>query len=263
MAELIKNEASGLKFAQYGQTAKPTSVMIWLHGFGCNNKHEERLAQEAARSNPGLLVVVPDAPLAWGKALPRDQFRAVSAQQGERLRGGRAWLGKMDLFSPRAEDKCTPEIRASAEPAVRAVNALADDVLKAHGLADKDLILGGFSQGGVIAMHAAIARDRPCAGVISQSGYFMGADEAKSRPRMFVFAGEEELKQGGAMPGLHAGTKMKLEALGVPATGGDFPGVGHYETPDTIKAVCDFTARSLAAAGPSASRPQADKRRPR
>jgi phospholipase/carboxylesterase len=129
----------------------PEWSVIWLHGLGADGHDFEPVVAELGLPGlPGIRFVFPHAP-----------YRAVTVNAGMRMR---AWydIRAMDIAaSPDVEG-----IEASAQQ----LAALVDEEI-ARGIAPERIVVAGFSQGGAVALHAALTRSLPVAGVIALSTY--------------------------------------------------------------------------------------------
>ncbi len=147
MSELV----SELDCIQLQTAATVDACVIWLHGLGADGSDFVPVAEQLqAPPLPGIRLLFPDVPL-----------RPISINQGYAMRG---WydVKSMDIVS--AED--TAGIIESSN----AITALIDQQL-ALGIAAKRIVLAGFSQGGVIALHCALYRAHAIGGVIALSCY--------------------------------------------------------------------------------------------
>ena len=125
--------------------------VIWLHGLGADAEDLAPAAVALAeRSAHPLHFVLPRAP-----RLP------VTLYHRFRLR---AWF---DVVSEDFEQRGSPE---GLDAAVEAVERLAQRELE-RGVAPERLLYAGFSQGGAVALHAALRRPGPLLGVAALSTY--------------------------------------------------------------------------------------------
>ncbi len=125
--------------------------VIWLHGLGADAEDLAPAAVALAeRSAHPLHFVLPRAP-----RLP------VTLYHRFRLR---AWF---DVVSEDFEQRGSPE---GLDAAVEAVERLAQRELD-RGVAPERLLYAGFSQGGAVALHAALRRPGPLLGVAALSTY--------------------------------------------------------------------------------------------
>ena len=147
-------------------SAKASHVVIWLHGLGADGHDfvplipELNLPQQA-----NIRFIFPHAPL-----------RSVTINGGYSMR---AWY---DILSTNLEDDCSAE-REDICTSVKRINSLIEQQL-ALGIAAKNILLAGFSQGGVIALYTALHFPERLAGVMALSTYmpFVEAILAKIPP---------------------------------------------------------------------------------
>jgi phospholipase/carboxylesterase len=131
----------------------PTGTVIWLHGLGADGHDFESIVPELVR--PGeraLRFVFPHAPI-----------RPVT------LNGGFAMRAWYDII---ALDRRGPE----DEKGIRASQATIDDLIRrenARGIATERIVLAGFSQGGAMAVFAAVRYPERLAGIMGLSCYLV------------------------------------------------------------------------------------------
>lgn len=125
--------------------------VIWLHGLGADGHDFVPLVPE--------LRLPP--PLAPRFVFPHARPRPVTVNGGAVMR---AWFDIVSLGSRASSDEAG--IRAS----VTAVEAFIGEERSA-GIAANRIVLAGFSQGGVIALHAALRHREALAGVLALSTY--------------------------------------------------------------------------------------------
>ncbi len=122
-------------------------TVIWLHGLGADAHDFEPIVPLLDLDRP-LRFVFPNAPV-----------RPVTINAGMEMR---AWYD-IDPGAPLAGEA---DIRQSAN----ALGALVDAEVEQGTPADQ-IVLAGFSQGGVIAMHYGLRADRRFAGIMALSTY--------------------------------------------------------------------------------------------
>lgn len=127
-------------------TAKHTTTLIFLHGLG-DTGHGWASAMAAIKS-PHMKVICPTAP-----TMP------VTLNAGFRMP---SW------FDLRTLDVNGPEDEEGIRRATDLVHSMIEAEVKA-GVPSERIILGGFSQGGALALHSALKCARPLAGVIALS----------------------------------------------------------------------------------------------
>jgi len=131
-------------------------TILWLHGLGADGRDFEPIVP---------YLELPEE-LAVRFVFPHAPQRAVTINMGMIMR---AWY---DVRSPQLHaDPDLGGVRAAAAH-VRALIARENE----RGIATDRIILAGFSQGGVVALHAALRHPEPLAGVMALSCYLM--DEA-------------------------------------------------------------------------------------
>ncbi len=132
-------------------TQAPDSCVIWLHGLGADGHDFEPIVPEL-RLDPGLNIrfIFPHAPM-----MP------VTINQGFVMR---AWYDISELDIGRQPDE--EGIRDSVE---RVQQLIAQQM--AQGIESKRIVLAGFSQGGVIALHCGLTHGEQLAGIMALSTY--------------------------------------------------------------------------------------------
>ena len=131
---------------------KPGYAVIWLHGLGADGHDFEPIVDELDLDRlPAIRFVFPHAPM-----------RPVTINAGYVMR---AWYDIVSQdFSQQREDE--EGVRASAQQ-IAALIAREN----ARGIADKHIVLAGFSQGGAIALHAGLRHPQRLAGILALSTY--------------------------------------------------------------------------------------------
>ena len=132
------------------------STVIWLHGLGADGHDFEPLVRDWGLADSlGVRFVLPHAPR-----------RPVTLNNGMVMR---AWYDIYDLGFSQGED------RQGIEQAQQQLLSL---ILRERerGLSSNRILLAGFSQGGAVALHAALRFAEPLAGVLALSAYLPLAD---------------------------------------------------------------------------------------
>lgn len=192
-----------------GPSAAPLSggearqLVVLLHGVGADGSDLMALVPYVAPALPHAAFVAPDAPFAYDMA-PY----------------GRQWFS--------LADRSAPALTAGVRAVAPLLNAFIDEQLDFHGLTDADLVLVGFSQGTMLALHVAPRRSRACAAVIGFSGALMAVEslaaEMKSRPRTLLIHGEADEVVN---PACLAQAEQGLAAVGIPVLAEMLPDLGH------------------------------------
>ena len=122
-------------------------AVVWLHGLGADGHDFEPIVPMLEGAEK-MRFVFPHAPM-----------RKVTINAGAEMR---AWYD----IDPRAPLAGTEDIRRSAEQIEELVQAEEE-----RGSARSRIVLAGFSQGGVIALHLALRSQARFAGVMALSTY--------------------------------------------------------------------------------------------
>lgn len=125
----------------------PAGTVIWLHGLGADGHDFEPLVPQLGLDVP-LRFVFPHAPV-----------RPVTINGGAEMR---AWYD----IDPRAPLAGMEDIEVAAAQVAELVEAE-----RQRGIAPQRIVLAGFSQGGVVALHLALTRAERFAGVMALSTY--------------------------------------------------------------------------------------------
>jgi len=134
-------------------STKTSHVVIWLHGLGADGHDFVPLVPELdLPQQANIRFIFPHAPI-----------RSVTVNGGYSMR---AWY---DISSMSFEDDLSAE-RDDICAAVEMINTIIEQQL-ALGIAAKNILLAGFSQGGVIALYTALHFPEKLAGVMALSTY--------------------------------------------------------------------------------------------
>jgi len=167
-----RTELAGLTIRIVGPSDAATTVVL-LHGFGAPGDDLLGLASEL--DAPGVRFVFPEAPLELGGLYgdSRAWWLLDLARLEEELRTG----------TPRDRRAEIPD----GLPAARAqLGRLLDQLQARHGVTPDRLVLGGFSQGAMLALDVALQRPTAPAGLVLMSGTLVA--EADWAPRMASLA---------------------------------------------------------------------------
>lgn len=201
--------------------APPRSLVILLHGYGSNGED--------------LISLVPY----WRAALPDTLFLAPDAPQPcPGAPGGRQWWPLTSL---------TPEARAAGvRVSAPDLNAYIDAQLAAHGLTEDRLVLVGFSQGTMMALHVGPRRAKTLAGIIGYSGMLADPDalaaEVVTRPPILLVHGDADPVL--PVSALHQ-AEERLQALGFEVDAHVSPGLGHSLDDKGLRLGSRFLAAGL------------------
>jgi phospholipase/carboxylesterase len=151
----------GLRVRTVGERARPRQVVVLFHGWGAPGTDLVPLGQVLAQ--PGRLFVFPEGPL-------------VS------MGGGRAWwhIDMARLLSAReagAERELRREMPAGLSEARAQARALLEEVRRRTGVPASGLVVGGFSQGAMLATDAILTSPDVAGALVILSGSIV-AEEA-------------------------------------------------------------------------------------
>ncbi len=150
-----------LPFVDLATGAEPRYCVIWLHGLGADGHDFEPIVPELHLApEPAIRFIFPHAPL-----------RPVTVNGGMVMR---AWYDFRTLNFDEGEN--TDDIETSVAQVTALVAAMAD-----AGFPPERIVLAGFSQGGVIALHTALRYTQRLGGVIALSTYLPRGDDLQAR----------------------------------------------------------------------------------
>ena len=136
------------------QDGAVTSAVIFLHGYGANGADLMGLAEVLAEHMPGTLFLAPDAP-----------ETTVMAPMGLQ------WFPIPWIDGSSEEESRAGMMRASDD-----LNAFLDGVMVDEDLLPEQVIVLGFSQGTMMALHVLPRREDPVAGIVAISGRLLEPD---------------------------------------------------------------------------------------
>ena len=211
----------GRKDSQSGRTG---SVVVFLHGYGADGDDLLGLADPLAPHLPDTVFVAPNAPeRCIGNPMGYQWFPIP-------------WIDGSDPI-------------ASGEAMAKAVddlNAYLDDVLINEGIEPDQMILLGFSQGTMMALHVAPRREEEVAGVVGFSGRLMEPesleDEVRVRPPVLLIHGDQDdVVPPQSLP--DAGNALTAAGFTVYAHVSE--GTGHGIAPDGLQVALAFIRNRL------------------
>jgi phospholipase/carboxylesterase len=194
----------------------PKQLVVLLHGIGADGSDLISLAPYYHSVLPQAYIVSPHAPFPYDMAPFGYMWFSIGNLSLEtRMNGVRAAAPLLDAFL--------------------------DAELARHGLRDADLLLVGFSQGGMMALHVGLRRARSPAGIISHSGMLVAdarfASEIKNRPPVLLTHGAiDEVLPAACLPAAEA----VLKAVAVPVEAHMIPGLAHGIDEATLRLALRF-----------------------
>eukprot|EP01062_Namystynia_karyoxenos_P033203 TRINITY_DN24418_c0_g1_i1.p2 TRINITY_DN24418_c0_g1~~TRINITY_DN24418_c0_g1_i1.p2 ORF type:complete len:237 (+),score=77.39 TRINITY_DN24418_c0_g1_i1:78-713(+) len=204
------------------------SLVVWLHGLGDTGMGWMDMREEGAERLPGTRWLFPNAPHA-----------PVTCNDGESCT---SWFDIQRIPVSLSE----PEDPKGLDESVAAVH----QVIKGSGVAPSRVVVGGFSQGGLLAAYAAATYPESLAGAVSLSGWA----PRRSRLGELVSAANRSLPMlfcWGSVDGVVLPQAAKAGADAYAQFNRNVstyvvPGMGHSCTPDELGRVWKFLGERLA-----------------
>ncbi len=199
-------------------------VVVFLHGYGANGQDLLGLADPLAEHMPDTAFVAPDAPeQSLGNPMGYQWFPIP-------------WLDGSDE-------------QAAAQAmslAVDDLNGFLDQVLLDEGLPAGRMILFGFSQGTMMALHVAPRRADAVAGIVAFSGRLlepeMLVDEAICKPPVLLVHGDaDDMVPPASLPE----AAQALQGAGFDVFAHVMKGTGHGIAPDGLSVALAFMRERL------------------
>jgi len=162
---------AGKRSALSGETR---SAVVFLHGYGANGADLLGLADPLAEHMPDTMFVAPDAPETCAGAPMGFQWFPIPWIDGS------------------SEEEASVGLHHAAED----LNAFLDALMVDEDLLPEQVVLFGFSQGTMMALHVAPRREDEVAGLVAFSGRLLEpellADEVISRPPVLLVHGDQD-----------------------------------------------------------------------
>lgn len=162
---------AGRKGPQSGTTR---SAVVFLHGYGANGADLLGLADPLMDHLPDTLFVAPDAP----ESIPGMPM-------------GLQWFP-----IPWIDGSSEEEAERGMAAAVADLDAFLDALMVDEDLLPEQVVLFGFSQGTMLALHVAPRREDALAGIVAFSGRLLApellTDEVKTRPPILLVHGDAD-----------------------------------------------------------------------
>jgi len=150
------------------------SLVVFLHGYGANGPDLLGLADPLGEHLPDTLFVAPDAP-----------------EQVAGMPNGFQWFP-----IPWIDGSSEEESMRGMASAVDDLNAFLDALMVDEDLLPEQVVLFGFSQGTMMALHVAPRREDAVAGIVAFSGRLLSpetlADEVVVRPPVLLVHGDQD-----------------------------------------------------------------------
>lgn len=200
-------------------------AVIFLHGYGANGADLMGLAETLAPHLPDTLFLAPDAP--------------------ERCEGtpyGLQWF-PIPWIDGSSEEMARDGLMRAAQD----LDAFLTGVMVEEDLLPEQVMILGFSQGSMMALHVAPRRDEALAGVVAFSGRLLEpealAEKVQSRPPVLLIHGDrDEVVPVQAMP---QAAEALQEAGWTEVFAHVMKGTGHGIAPDGLSVALAFIRERL------------------
>ncbi len=201
------------------------SAVIFLHGYGANGADLMGLADPLGEHLPDTLFIAPDAPEQCAGAPMGFQWFPIPWIDGS------------------SEEAAQSGLYAAAAD----LDAFLDGVMVDEDLLPEQVMVLGFSQGTMMALHVLPRRGEAVAGIVAISGRLLEpeslADQAQCRPPVLLIHGD--------MDDVVPIDSMPAAAQGLQDAGWDevfahvMKGTGHGIAPDGLQVALAFMAERL------------------
>ena len=207
-----------LKSARKGPS-RTDAVVVFLHGYGADGADLLGLADPLSPHLPGVAFHAPDAP-----------ERSINNPFGYQ------WFP-----IPWLDGSTEAQAKESMTRSIGLLNGWLDKVLADEGLTADRMVVVGFSQGTMMALHVLPRRDAAVAGIIGFSGRLLAPEllsaEAKVKPPVLLLHGDQDPMvpfQDMQLAG------EALEKAGFPVYGHVMNDTGHGISPDGLSVALSF-----------------------
>lgn len=225
---------------QYTTGPHPQYTLIWLHGLGADGGDFVGFVEGLARiTDKAMRFIFPHAPV-----------------QSLTLNGGALMPAWFDLFGTQPDDA---QDELGIRRASQAITNLVTEENR-RGVASDHIVLGGFSQGGALALYTALTGPHRLAAMVGLSTYLPLASQFADGRMSLNAATPLFLAHGVDDPMIPYAFALKTQNIltqcGVAATLRAYP-IGHTVSDDEIQELRDFltsTFSRLALGGRSTSR---------
>lgn len=197
------------------------SAVIWLHGLGADGHDFEPLMPVLGLARTRFIF--PNAPV-----------RPVTINGGMQMR---AWYDFLSLDFSNGEEP------AHIEASIQSIQALMDEQLL-RGIDPQRMVLAGFSQGGAIALLAALTYPRPVAAVLALSTYIPQAFMRNAWPQQPAVLQCHGSSDPVIPYAVAKASYQALETAGIPVQFETYP-MAHQVCDDEIVAIKQFLHKAL------------------
>jgi phospholipase/carboxylesterase len=207
--------------------SEPNALVILIHGYGSNGDDLISLARMIQPALPDAAFVAPNAPSHIPQMAAAYQWWPIETfSMAERAAGAAS-------AAPGLDDFITQELERA-------------------GLPDDRLLLIGFSQGTMMALHVGLRRPEPLAGIVGISGMLVAPEllqaDVRSRPPVLLIHGTDDDVVPFRSMDL---ASTALSAVGITVESHVSRGTRHSIAQDGLLAATSFAATVLGRRHPS------------
>jgi phospholipase/carboxylesterase len=171
MANLVNHRYGQLNTHLITAEPQPELAVIFCHGFGAPSDDLVSVGAQLLRQFPALLdtveMIFPEAPISL-ESFGFPQGRAWWPLDLERLS---AMSGERDF------EQMSHEVPSELPTSRELLIELIDAVRRRHNLSMKQIVVGGFSQGAMLATDVALHLETPPGGLVIWSGALISKDD--------------------------------------------------------------------------------------
>jgi len=207
-------------------TSTPHYSIIWLHGLGADGHDFESIVPELSLNKAEQInFIFPNAPI-----------QAVTINGGMQMR---SWYDILDASLDRKV--AIDDIYQSSAQLEQLVQNQID-----LGIKTENILLAGFSQGGVIALHTGLRYPLKLAGILALSTYMPTTEQLKTERAAVNNATPVLMAHGTMDPVVHPKIAKdafnRLKAMDYPISWHEYP-MQHSLCLEEIKDISDFINR--------------------
>lgn len=203
------------------QSGKAKHLVVFLHGVGADGNDLISLASIFGKAFPDVHFCSPNAPEPCDMAPFGHQWFSLQNRKSEVMYAG------IERTRP-------------------LLNEYIDSKLMQLGLGDDKLVVFGFSQGTMTALHVMLRRPNPCAGIIGFSGAMLSShklsDEIRSYPPVCLIHGDVDTVV--PIAGM-ADAEAALRKAGVEVEAHTRAGLAHGIDEEGLAVAAEFLQRVL------------------